>query len=182
MKIAEIKDVECAILHDSFAPVSGQKLFDIVTLATRSLGLTADLQGEMTGAHSISASCGGLHILVSQNPQPLAQRGFANVLGQPITKVVMPDADSRIARHQANTFITVSKGAHMPQPLLRAVNGVLPGLADSGAAFADFERLKSALTLTHRIAISIIGQVATSAVHWCMSDQLVSPEFMETVG
>ncbi|MGL4489717.1 MAG: hypothetical protein ACRCU5_09760, partial [Rhizobiaceae bacterium] len=46
----------------------------------------------------------------------------------------------------------------------------------------DFERLKSALTLTHRIAISIIGQVATSAVHWCMSDQLVSPEFMETVG
>ncbi len=182
MKIAEIRDIECAILHDSFAPMSGARLFDLVNTITRSLGLTAELQGGATDEYCITAQVGGMHVLVSQNSKPLGPEGFANVLAQPITQFMMPDAEARVARHKANTFITVSKGLHMPQPLLRAVNEYLPGLADNGYAFTDVESVKVAISLVHKIVLAVQKQVQCTAVHWCMSDQLVNPDFIEAIG
>jgi hypothetical protein len=146
------------------------------------LGLASDVQGGPTDEYCITASAGGMHILVSQNSQPLGPEGFVNVLAQPITKFAVPDAENRVARHRANTFITVSKGMHMPQPLLRAVNEFLPGLADKDHAFTDHMKVKSAIELAYKIAVAIQRQVSCTAVHWCMCDQLVNPEFFEAVG
>jgi hypothetical protein len=182
MKIEAIRDIECAILHDRYAPISGQSLFDLVRGVVKSLGLATELQGGLTDEYGISASVDGLHILVSQNAQPLGSEGFVNVLAQPITKFAMPDADARVARHKANTFITVSKGLHMPPQLLRAVNEYLPGLTDKSDTFDDHTKVLSGIDVAYKIAIAVQRQVSCSALHWCMCDQLVTPEFMEAVG
>lgn len=182
MQIVEIKDIECAILHDRFAPISGQSLFDLVGSIVRSVGLASELRGGLSDDYSISASAGGLHISVSQNPQPLGLERFATVLAQPITKIAIPDAEARVARHKANTFITISKGMHMPQSLLSAVNEYLPGLADKSNSFNDHEKIKVAVELAQRIAVALQRHISCTAIHWCMSDQLVTPEFLEAIG
>lgn len=182
MQIVEIKDIECAILHDRYAPISEQNLFDLVSSIARSVGLTSELRGGLSGEYSISASAGSLHVLVSQNPQPFGAEGFATVLAQPITKIAIPDAEVRVARHKANTLITISKGMHMPKSLLSAVNEYLPGLAAKSNSFNDHEELKVAVELAQRIAVALQRHLSCTAIYWCMCDQLVTPEFLQAIG
>ncbi len=177
MKIASLRSVECALLHDQFSPMDGGDLLDIVNRAVQKSGLAPQVSRIPTSSEHVHVIAGNYHVLVSQNRNPLGQEGFAGCLPLPITNMMMPDAAARVSRHRANTFVTVGKGA-LPGAQSSAFFNEVMGDAYS---FTDWRDAERAMKLCYAIARSIMKNGKVSCVHWCPSDHLVSPEFFAEV-
>ncbi len=177
MKIAPLKSIECALLHDHFAPVDGRDLLDIVTKAVQKSGIAPQVSRIPTSDEHVHVLAGNYHILVSQNRSPLAADGFVGCLSLPITNMMLPDASARVSRHRANTFVTVGKGA-LPGAQSNAFLNEIMGDKFSFTEWADAER---AMKLCYAISRAIMKAGKVSCVHWCASDYLVSPEFFAEV-
>ncbi len=177
MKIAPLKTVECALLHDQYSPIDGADLFDIVNKAVQKSGIAPLVSRIPTSGEHVHVIAGNYHVLVSQNRTALSKEGFAGCLPLPITNMMMPDAAARVSRHRANTFVTVGKGS-LPGAQSNAFLNQVMGDQFSFTEWSDAER---AMRLCHAISRAVMKAGKVSCVHWCPSDHLVSPEFFAEV-
>jgi hypothetical protein len=178
VNIPPLPHVECALLHDSFAPIDGQELFNLVQALAAKFGYGAQCQLIVSSTHKdIHVFVGDHRILISQNERPLAPDGFQTALSTPFTSMVFPNARDVVMRHAANTFITVGKGpAPIPDDLMRAdATGTIAKIS----AFTTSQEALRAINLCQSLTAYVAGRHAASAVHWCVSDNLVPPAFFE---
>lgn len=183
MQIPPLDRVECAILHDQFKPLDGNALFREVERLAIGLGYADDVQLMVSSTYKdIHVHAGGHRILVSQNEEPLAPDGFRNALSTPYTGFALPDAQEIVHRHKANTFVTVAKGmldTKLFSSELRAIAGDMFDKIDAASGFVTQEEAQRAMTLCHEVCKLVIGHNPASALHWCVSDNLVPQSFFE---
>ncbi|ASP36339.1 hypothetical protein [Labrenzia sp. VG12] len=184
MHIPALNRVECAILHDEFNPLDGTILFQKIEKLAIDLGYAAEVQLMITSTgKDIHVHAGGHRILVSQNDTPLGPDGFQSALTTPYTGFVFPDAREVVARHKANTFITIAKGILDTQFLsekMREICGddaLAQMLPDE--SFCTLEEADRARTLCAELTKLLIGHNPASALHWCVSDNLVPQPLFE---
>ena len=177
MKIAPLKSVECALLHDQFSPLDGRELIDIVSKAIQKSGISPQLSRIPTSDEHVHVLAGGYHVLVSQNRVPLAAEGFSGCVTLPITNMMMSDAGARVARHRANTFVTVGKGALPGASNVPFVNQIM----GDQFSFTEWREAERAMKLCYAISRAVMKAGKVSCVHWCPSDHLVSTEFFADV-
>ncbi|WP_420335975.1 hypothetical protein [Roseibium sp.] len=182
MEIPALESVECAILHEQFKPLDGNVLLRSIQELARQLDFAPQIQLIPSSTQKdIHVFANGHRILVSQNPQPLEPEGFRTALTTPYTGFVLPNAHDVVMRHKANTFITIGKGfldsrhirEHGGSPLLlEAVNAV--------SSFTTLAEADRARAFCYALTKLIIGHNPASAIHWCVSDNLVSQAIFES--
>jgi hypothetical protein len=178
MRIAPMPQIECALLYDSFDPVDGGELFDVVETAILRAGINTSCHRIPTAGKDVHVMAGEHCVMISQNPSPLGPEGFARCINQPYTRLVMPDAAERVARHRANTFVTITKGL----PLTGDNRSFLDEVAEDTYNFTDWSEAKAAMELCYYFARYFCSKRAPSAVHWCPADHLVDHDFFEGAG
>lgn len=158
--------------------MSGHKLFEIVQAAVLRSGLSPQCSRLPTDDTNIQVLTGSYHILVSQNRNPLSADGFAGCLPQPITKMMMPDADKRVAMHTANSFVTIGKGMPVPE----GARGFIDKIMGDSQSFTTWEDAKRAMELCYYLSRQLLANNNALAVHWCPSDHLVTNDFFVQAG
>jgi hypothetical protein len=178
MKIPALPAVECAILHERFAPMDGGRLLSAIEAVTQQNGLGAPCRPMISSTEKdVHVLVGPYRVLVSQNTAPLGPEGFRNALTTPFTGMVFPNARQAVESHRANTFVTVGKGpVPMPEEFFKT------GLGDAVAQMAAFvtsEEALKAIRVCQSLARFMMDHNPASAVHWCASDNLVPQKFFE---
>ena len=178
MKIPALPAVECAILHEAFKPMNGGALFSAIEALAAKYGFSQSCQLMVTSTEKdVHVLAGNYRILVSQNSEPLGPEGFRTALTTPFTGMIFPDAREAVERHRANSFITVGKGpVSLPEEMFRSDLG--SALADL-SAFTTSEDAARAMKLCQELAQMLIGGNPASAIHWCVSDNLVPQAFFD---
>lgn len=178
MKIPPLPAVESAILHDRFQPIDGQRLLQAITALAAKYGLGAQCSLMVTSTEKdIHVLVGAYRILVSQNAEPLGPEGFRTALTTPFTGMIFPGAQEAVARHQANTFVTVGKGPMtLPDDLLYSSIG--DAVAEM-SAFTTSEEAAAAMALCQELTNVVIKEHPARAIHWCVSDNLVPQDYFE---
>lgn len=186
MDIADLDSVECAILHDQFNPMDGGILFEAVKELSRELGYASEVQLIASStSKDIHVNAGGHRVLISQNNEPLGLAGFRTALTTPYTGLVLPDAQDMVRRHKANTFVTIGKGMLDIQLFQEKLRKLGDEFVDSLAAESCFKTLDEAdraRFFCYYLCKLIIGHNPASALHWCVSDNLVPQSFFESAG
>lgn len=178
MRITPIPQIECALLYDRFESEDGDELFDLVETAILRSGLAKSCHRISTDERNVHVLAGEYYVMISQNAAPLAPDGFTNCVNQPYTKLTMPDAAERIARHRANTFVTITKGF----PLTGDDRGFINEIAGQKYSFTDWLEAKTAMELCYYFARHFCSKRTPIAVHWCPSDHLVDCDFFLGAG
>ncbi len=173
MKIAPLKSVECALLHDEFFPIDGDELLALIAAAAQKFGFKQDLSRLPAGANDVQIMCGDFHIFVSQHSKAMTGDRLSNCTSLPITKLMMPDASSRVSRHTAHSIITVGRGPVPGFNPNRFVNEIM----SDRYSLTTSQDAEKAMKLCYFLARSFMKNSKVSAVHWYPSDHLVSPEF-----
>ncbi len=173
--------VEAALLYEAHEPFSYEEL------ANELKDLFEEEVQVNLGAHHDGIwgvlTIGGHVVKISQNGGPLAPKGFQGALASPANKLMVPDAEEIIAGHQKNVFITVG-GDEILMP------DIEPGTFSEAfeELLADAIKREGVPSLKHfsnRVFIArlVVCQVMALArpklVHWCQSDQLLRPEWMD---
>jgi len=180
MQIPALPSVECAILHDQFNPLDGKLVFHAIQTIAKEINFILDPMDVqlMPGSdqYNVYVFAGGHRILVSQSQEPLGAAGFRNALTTPYTGMILPDAHDIVQRHTSNTFVTISKGVFdTPADLKAKLGGELAQL-DSFLALEDADKARDFCRL---LVNALIRNNPATAIHWCVSDNLVSQEFYE---
>jgi hypothetical protein len=178
MKIPPLPAVDCAILHERHQPMDGRRLFDAISVLAAKYGLGARCNLTVTSTEKdIHVLVGDHRILVSQNAKPLGPDGFRMALTSPFTGMIFPGAREAVARHQANTFVTVGKGPiGVPEDVLYSTLGKV--MAEEWA-FTTSEEASAAMALCRDLTDVVIKGNPASAIHWCVSDNLVPQAYFE---
>ena len=182
MSYPSLPSVECAILHDEFKAIDGDVILKAIERLAVDLGYTREVQLIVSSNEKdIHVHAGGHRILVSQNTKSLAMEGFQNALNTPYTGLVLPDAEEIVQRHTANTFITIGKGMmEMSEGLASKFNGTEHYKALVGMhQFTNFPESERAMLFCRELTKVVIEHHRASAIHWCVSDNLVPQEFFE---
>ncbi|MES0880034.1 hypothetical protein [Roseibium sp. SCP14] len=177
MQIPALRCVETAILHEQFEPIDGSLIFETIKRLAAELKFAPEVQLMATSTQKdIHVHAGGHRILVSQNESPLEMDGFQSALSTPYTKIVFPDAPDSVRRHKANTFVTIGKGVlgGVPEEYFEKL-GMQP------EAFTTQDEAQRAIEFCHQLTRLIIQHHSASAIHWCLSDNLVPQSFFEAV-
>jgi hypothetical protein len=178
MKIPPLPQVESAILHERFAPMDGKRLFSAIEIVAKQEGLGGPCQPIISSTEKdVHVFVGPYRVLVSQNTVPLGPEGFRTALSTPFTGMVFPNARQAVESHRANTFITVGKGP-VPMPEQFFNTGLGDAIAEL-AAFVTSEEALKAIRVCQQLATTLIENNPASAVHWCVSDNLVPQKFFE---
>ncbi len=120
------------------------------------------------------AASGGFFALISQNRSALGPNGFRPAIASPFRHLVFPGLDRAVARHTGNIAITVSsevplgtKGDELKK-MLR-----MPDPEQSPV------QVEIKITICEMLTKFFADRSAPTAVHWCQSDQLVTPEYFK---
>jgi len=184
MHFPALNRVECAILHTQFHPLDGKRLFQEIQKLTIELNYAPEVQLMATSTvNDIHVHAAGHRILVSQNDQPLEPEGFRNALTTPYTGMVFPDARAAVEQHRANTFITIAKGVLdtqiIPEKLRELLGEDAYDEMSAKASFRTPEEADRAWKFCCELTKLIINNNPASAVHWCVSDNLVPQPLFE---
>lgn len=178
MKIPPLPQVECAILHEDFAPLSGPALFAAIEAAARQHGLGETCQPMISSTEKdVHVLVGQHRVLVSQNAEPLGPDGFRTALTTPFTSMIFPNARQAVEGHRANTFVTVGKGpVSMPEEVYRSEIGEMVAAM---SAYTTTEEALRAVAVCQQITHYVTRLHPASAIHWCMSDNLMPQAFFD---
>lgn len=181
MEIPALESVECAILHEQFKPLDGNVLLHSIQELARQLNFAPQVQLIPSSTQKdIHVFANGHRILVSQNPEPLAPEGFRSALTTPYTGFVLPNAHDVVMRHKANTFITIGKGFLDSRHLREHLNSpVFMEAVDAVSSFTTLAEADRARAFCYALTKLIIGHNPAQAIHWCVSDNLVSQAIFE---
>lgn len=169
MEIAALDAVECALLHENFAPLSGEIIFDRIEEIARGMGFEGNLQPLPSSTEKdVHVMAGEYRIMVSQNEQALAPEGFSQALMQPFVQSVFPEAQSIVANHTANSFVTIAKGQPGEEPRPESL-------------ITQWEEAQGMMEFAVKLASLINTHHPASLVHWCPSDFVVSPAYFQEV-
>ena len=169
MEIAALDAVECALLHENFAPLSGEIIFDRIEEIARGMGFEGNLQPLPSSTEKdVHVMAGEYRIMVSQNEQALAPEGFAQALKQPFVQSVFPEAQSIVESHTANSFVTIAKGQPGEEPRPETM-------------ITQWEEAQGMMEFAVKLASLINSHHPASLVHWCPSDFVVSPAYFQEV-
>lgn len=186
MDIPALDRVECAILHDQFNPLDGGVIFEAVKEFSSHLGYASEVQLIASStSKDIHVNAGGHRVLISQNDEPIGLAGFRTALTTPYTGLVLPNAQDIVRRHKANTFVTIAKGMLDVQLFSEELRKLGDEFVDSLAAESSFDSLGEAdraRFFCYWLSKLIIRNNPASAVHWCVSDNLVPQSFFESAG
>ncbi|MET1414108.1 hypothetical protein ABVF61_17680 [Roseibium sp. HPY-6] len=185
MDIPALESVECAILHEQFNPLDGNVIFQVIQKLARELNYAPEVQLIASSTRKdIHVHANGHRILVSQNTDPLGPEGFRTALSTPYTGFVLPNAHDVVMRHKANTFITIAKGfldsRHIREELGSRSSHFLEAIS-AVSSFNTLEEADRARTFCYELAKLIIGHNPATAIHWCVSDNLVPQSYFEGV-
>ena len=182
MHFPALNRVECAILHDDFKPLDGNIIFQKIQQLAYELKFAPEVQLMITSTgKDIHVHAGGHRILVSQNDQPLEPDGFRNALTTPYTGYVFPDARDVVARHTANTFVTIAKGVLDTQVLPEKMREILGDEIAFASSFCTLEEADRARTFCCELTKLIIEHNPASALHWCVSDNLIPQTLFQRI-
>lgn len=174
MKIQPINSIECALLHNRFSPMSDSQLATLIETQAKTVGYSGECHHSSTGVGVSNFNVGEYQISVSQIEEALPKKGFGGCLPQPITVLMMPDAEQRVDRHLAHTFISISR--QMPTNDDRVEFNI--ATADPLDFFLS-EDSHRAMTLGYLLADALHRNNPATAIHWLPSDNLVSPQMFE---
>lgn len=174
MDIQPINTIECVLLHNRYAPMTLEKIKDDIA----GIALQAGCLG---GCHMISSTAqmaiitvGDYKISIIQANTHLPIEGFGGCLPQPITKMMMPDAEQRIAGHSAHSFVTISRNLALRDYELK------PRADEEELGnFVSTKDSLRAMTLAYQICDALHRNNPACAFHWLPSDHLVPPEAFE---
>lgn len=175
MKIQPINSMECALLHNRYAPMAESRLATFVETHAKAVGCSGECHHSSTSAGVSKFNVGEYQIMVSQFEEALPKNGFGGCLPQPITQLMMPDAEQRVDLHIAHSFISISR--QVP------TNDARLDFDISAADPLDFffsEDSQRAMTLGYLLADALHRNNPATAIHWLPSDHLVSPQMFES--
>ncbi|WP_284163158.1 hypothetical protein [Frigidibacter sp. SD6-1] len=164
--------VEAAILYDQpYAAPFYANLLEALNAKAAAFGASL-VQTNASGEGYVTFRTDRMYVLISFNRTPLAPDGFKSVLEASFTHNTLPDAALRVAKHTCNIFITVGDGKTHLTPELREMTeryGV-----PTGAGPVD---VRDKIYMLHATVQTILSEVraAPTAIHWCQSDILVTP-------
>lgn len=174
MLIQPINSIECALLHNRFSPVPSEQVAEIVSRLGLQIGLNGECKTVSSNGGTSVFAFGDYRISIIQKDEPLPKKGFGGCLPQPITMLMMPDAEQIVDKHIANSFVSISRLT----PSLDASQR----LDDAEANQCDFrtsdDSLK-AMKLGYLLVDGLHRNNQATAIHWLPSDHLVSGHMFE---
>lgn len=177
MEIQPISSIECVLLHKCYAAMDFATLKDYIAVQAQLSGCKGTCYQIACDAQKVIYAVGDYCIAVTQANETLPLEGFSGCLPQPITSMMMPDAEQRVMDHRAHTFIAVTRN--------QALQDFDLAPRDDEEWSGNFVSTKDALramTLTYRIADVVHRNNPASAFHWLPSDHLASPQAFELAG
>ncbi|MEM9575050.1 MAG: hypothetical protein AAF870_07465, partial [Pseudomonadota bacterium] len=174
MKIQPINSIECALLHNRYSPMADSKLESLVKSQARAVGCSGEVHHSSTRAGVLVFNVGEYQVSVSQIDEALPKNGFGGCLPQPITILMMPDAEHRVDRHRAHTFVSISRQVPTSDDRLDISSASVDPLD-----FFLSEDAQRAMKLCYLLADALHRNNPASAIHWLPSDHLVSPQMFE---
>ena len=109
MKIQPINSIECVLLHNRYMPMADNRLVEVIESEGKAAGIRGEFQAPTSSTGIESYCIGDFQIAISQVDAALPKKGFGGCLPQPITILMMPDAEKRIDNHIAHTFISIKR-------------------------------------------------------------------------
>ncbi|MDZ7823399.1 MAG: hypothetical protein U5K75_04715 [Ahrensia sp.] len=167
MKIQPINAIEGALLQTRFVEMPLDGLADVVSAALRKCHIMGVADVLSRSHHVTIFRSHGYYISITQKNLPLARAGFGGCLPQPITKIMMPDAEQRVDAHTAHVFVSITRS-----PSVASLD-----LDEEGYSFGDFRKSDDAhraMTLGYWVLNGLHLYNPATAVHWLPSDHLVS--------
>lgn len=175
--------VDVALLYQDYEP------FSYANLARRLQTIVGDGYTVGLGSHQ-DGSFGILHIggivfKISQNDGPLSPDGFAGALGSPFTKMNCPDAQALVLAHRKNIFITVGNDNILTEGLMDSaiVAGLGSVLGDDilSPKTPNKSEFSNWLFMAQIVSSHISKMIKPDLIHWCQSDQLLTPDQFDLV-
>lgn len=175
MKIQPINSIECALLHNRYSPMDESQLASHVEKHANSVGCVGECRLVPSFDTGVSVfNVGEYRISVSQLPEALPKKGFGGCLPQPITVLMMPDAEQRVENHVAHTFISITRR----EPIIDDALNIDLNKSDP-LDFFIAEDSQRAMKLGYHVADALHRNSPAIAFHWLPSDHLVSPQMFE---
>ncbi|MEM5501105.1 hypothetical protein WNY59_05845 [Ahrensia kielensis] len=177
MEIQPISSIECVLLHNRFSPLASEKITAHIPNLAALLGCRGDCHMISELGQPPVFTVGDYRITIIQENKPLPIEGFGGCLPQPITKMMMPDAEQRVANHTAHSFVTIARNL-----ALRDYD-ITPSLdEETFENFVSTQDSLRAMTLAYQIADVMHRNNQATAFHWLPSDYLVPPQAFEQAG
>lgn len=172
-----VKDkIESILLYDKSYPIfDGPEISSYLNFVFEKANIRFQVsqQGDDRSFILLAAN-GGFFVLISQNRSALGPNGFQPAIASPIRQLLFPELDRTVARHTGNIAIAVSsevplgtKGDELKKML---------GMADPEQTPVQVE-IK--ITICEMLTKFFADRSAPTAIHWCQSDQLVTPEYFK---
>lgn len=174
MKIQPINSIECALLHNRYSPMVESQLATFIEKQAKAVGSTGECHHSSTSAGVSIFNVGEYRISVSQIEDALPKQGFGGCLPQPITVLMMPDAERRVDHHVAHTFISITRQVTTNDD--RVDFNI--ATADPFDFFLSEDSVR-AMKLAYLLADGLHRNNPATAIHWLPSDHLVSPQMFE---
>lgn len=177
MDIQPISSIECVLLHNRFSPMALDRIKGEIDGIAATIGCRGDCLLILDENSQSVFTIGDYRIAILQEDKALPVEGFGGCLPQPITKMMMPDAEQRVANHSANSFVTVTRN-----PALRDYD-IAPAIDDEASGnFVSTRDSLRAMSLAYWIADALHRNNPACAFHWLPSDHLVPPQTFELAG
>ena len=163
-------EIDCALLFGQFyPPIDVAPVIHFLNSAFPGAEFRLAAGGQEESFFVLSGN-GPLFVLVSQNRRPLPPEGFRQALHSPFQQILAPHIDQAVAEHTGNVSITVSH--KLPPGDL-----VTPALKVSKQPAPLVERK---IRICQVLANHLTAPLEASAVHWCQSNLLLTPELLRT--
>lgn len=171
--------VDCALLYARpFKPVPITRLCDELNARIAPTGLKFAVTYKADDDSSGIFACQRLLLKINQTQAPLKPGPFADCLESPFTKVICPQAAAFVGAHRANIFAsleTLAPFEDLPEHLKDFVYSHIPrpNLAPDGFLVK--------LSLMRQITALLIAHNRPLALHWCQSNQMMTPDYFEAL-
>lgn len=177
MKIAALQTVDSAVLHEQYKPIDMNSVLEGCKTLCSKIGFEADVfLSEESNQEHLQIHVGGHKIVIRQEDKPLDPEGFRSALGTTYTGMIFPNAREAVESHTAYTFISISKGLFdFPEEISTLLG---PQLSATNS-YTQSDDVKRVMNLCRELVDLIIDNNLASAIHWCPSDNLVSPAFFQ---
>jgi hypothetical protein len=168
--------VESVLLYKKLKLIDSKTIHKHVNFCLESAKIHFDLVETSDDASFTMMTGNGLHIIISQTPEPLSHEGFASALASPYTLMTLENLEKTIASHKARVFITVGSGmADQDFSDMEDVPEEFRKILTQDQPSQTKQEFETKLTICQVLTNYFFNNSQPDAVHWCQSDQLFNP-------
>lgn len=173
--------VDVALLYQDYEP------FKYVNLVERLSLIFGDNAPVGLGQHEDGSwgvvTIGGIVLKISQNPVPLGPEGFASALASPFTQNNRPDAQALVQSHRKTIFVTVGSSDILTDfvgqsDVAKRITEIL-GEETFAVKTPSKETFSDWMFVAQLVASHIAKMTNPILIHWCQSDQLLTPDQLD---